>query len=155
MEEFDKLEKLAEKIKDSKKKVTLLYAFNGTGKTRLSMKFRDLVNKDRNDEIVRHIIYYNAFTEDLFSWDNDLEYNNTRKLKINKNSTFIDFIKNQGKENEIAEKFKKFTSSKIEPRIDINTGEVVFSLPTGDEDSIDNIKISRGEESIFIWSVLF
>jgi len=155
MEEFDKLEKLAEKIKDSKKKVTLLYAFNGTGKTRLSMKFRDLVNKDRNDEIVRHIIYYNAFTEDLFSWDNDLEYNNTRKLKINKNSTFIDFIKNQGKENEIAEKFKKFTSSKIEPRIDINTGEVVFSLPTGDEDSIDNIKISRGEESIFIWSVFF
>lgn len=155
MEEFDKLEKIANKIKDSEKKVTLLYAFNGTGKTRLSMEFRDLINKDRNDEITRHIVYYNAFTEDLFSWDNDLEYNNIRKLKINKNSTFIDFIKNQGKENEIAEKFKKFTSSKIEPRIDINTGEVTFSLPTGDEDSIDNIKISRGEESIFIWSVFF
>ena len=155
MEEFDKLDKLAEKIKDSRKKVILLYAFNGTGKTRLSMKFRNLVNKDRNDETARHIVYYNAFTEDLFSWDNDLEYGVVRKLKINKNSTFIDFIKNQGKENEIAEKFKKFTSSKIEPRIDINTGEVTFSLPTGDETSKDNIKISRGEEIIFIWSVFF
>ena len=107
MKEFDKLKELAEKIKDSKKKVTLLYAFNGTGKTRLSMKFRDLVNRDRDDDTARRIIYYNAFTEDLFSWDNDLEYSVVRKLKINKNSTFIDFIKNQGKENEIAEKFKK------------------------------------------------
>ena len=155
MSEYDSLEEIAQKIKDSDKKVTLLYAFNATGKTRLSMEFKNLVNESREDEIIKHVVYYNAFTEDLFSWDNDLENDNERKLKLNKNSSFIDLIKRQGKENEIAERFKEFTSSKIEPNINISTGEITFSLPTGDRGAIENIKISKGEESIFIWSVFF
>ena len=28
-------------------------------------------------------LYFNAFTEDLFYWDNDLEYDTERVLKIN------------------------------------------------------------------------
>lgn len=155
MEEYSSLTEIAQKIKDSNKKVTLLYAFNGTGKTRLSMEFKNLINEIKDDEVIKHVVYYNAFTEDLFSWDNDLENDSIRKLKINKNSKFIDLIERQGKENEIAERFKEFTSSKIEPNINTKTGEVTFSLPTGDENSIDNIKISKGEESIFIWSVFF
>ena len=50
------------------KKFVLLYAYNGTGKTRLSTVFKDL-GKSRGD---RDTLYFNAFTEDLFSWDNDL-----------------------------------------------------------------------------------
>ena len=151
MEEYSSLVEIAKKIKDSNKKVTLLYAFNATGKTRLSMEFKNLVNESEDDNVV----YYNAFTEDLFSWDNDLENDNERKLKINKNSSFIDLVKRQGKENEIAERFKEFTSSKIEPNINTSIGEITFSLPTGDEEAVENIKISKGEESIFIWTVFF
>lgn len=155
MPEYDSLEEIAQKIKDSNKKVTLLYAFNATGKTRLSMEFKNLVNESGEDEIIKHVVYYNAFTEDLFSWDNDLENDSERKLKINKDSSFIDLIERQGKENEIAERFKGFTSSKIEPNINTRTGEITFSLPTGDNEAIENIKISKGEESIFIWTVFF
>lgn len=155
MEEYSSLTEIAQKIKDSNKKVTLLYAFNATGKTRLSMEFKNLVNEFKDGEVIKHVVYYNAFTEDLFSWDNDLENDSERKLKINKNSSFIDLIERQGKENEIAERFKEFTSSKIEPNINTSTGEITFSLPTGDEEAVENIKISKGEESIFIWAVFF
>lgn len=49
----------------------LLYAYNGTGKTRLSMEFK---NRGRDTEAnTRDTLYFNAFTEDLFYWDNDLE----------------------------------------------------------------------------------
>ena len=155
MEVYSSLTEVAKEIKNSNKKVTLLYAFNATGKTRLSMEFKDIVNESKDDKVIKHIVYYNAFTEDLFSWDNDIENDSERKLKINKNSSFIDLIERQGKENEIAERFKEFTSSKIEPNINTSTGEITFSLPTGDEESVENIKISKGEESIFIWSVFF
>ncbi len=155
MEEYRYLSDIAKKIKNSNKRVTLLYAFNSTGKTRLSMEFKDIVNEHNDEEVIKHVVYYNAFTEDLFSWDNDLENDNERKLMINKNSSFIDLIERQGKENEIAERFKEFTSSKIEPNININSGEITFSLPTGDEEAVENIKISKGEEGIFIWSVFF
>lgn len=155
MDVYYSLTEIAQKIKNSNKKVTLLYAFNATGKTRLSMEFKNIVNETIDDEVIKHVIYYNAFTEDLFSWDNDIENDSERKIKINKNSSFIDLIERQGKENEIAEKFKEFTSSKIEPNINTNTGEITFSLPTGDEEAAENIKISKGEESIFIWTVFF
>ena len=136
MGEYNSLEEIAQEIKNSNKKVTLLYAFNTTGKTRLSMEFKNLVNEISDDEVIKHVIYYNAFTEDLFSWNNHLG-----RLMINKNSKFIDLIERQGKEKEIAKRFREFTSSKIEPDIRIDTGEITFNLATGDEDSIKNIKI--------------
>ena len=49
-EECGSLENIAKKFKNSKKKTTLLYAFNGTGKTRLSMCFQDLVNPPKPSE---------------------------------------------------------------------------------------------------------
>ncbi|CAM3637675.1 hypothetical protein KLVA5327_27035 [Klebsiella variicola subsp. variicola] len=66
-------------------KVQLIYAFNGTGKTRLSRNFKQWiaskvidVEGEGEDEAEQYelprkkILYYNAFTEDLFYWDNDL-----------------------------------------------------------------------------------
>src|SRR5882762_3940890 len=67
------------------KKFILLYAYNGTGKTRLCTAFKDLgKNGDERDTL-----YFNAFTEDLFSWDNDLERDRERVLRINKDSRFF------------------------------------------------------------------
>ncbi|WP_207383359.1 hypothetical protein [Pseudoalteromonas distincta] len=71
----------------SKDKI-LLYAYNGTGKTRLSMEFKDL----GRDEDNRDTLYFNAFTEDLFSWNNDLINDENRELRLNKDSRFFDAI---------------------------------------------------------------
>ncbi len=66
------LEEIAEELKERNKKVLLVYAFNGTGKTRLSRVFKELRSlKQDNEENQQKILYYNAFTEDLFYWDND------------------------------------------------------------------------------------
>lgn len=68
------LDEIAQELKDSNKKVQLIYAFNGTGKTRLSRAFKELVApKNQLEEVAglasKKILYYNAFTEDLFYWD--------------------------------------------------------------------------------------
>lgn len=65
----------------------LLYAYNGTGKTRLSMEFKEAGKRKRG--VNRDTLYFNAFTEDLFSWDNDLENDTERTLKINSTSRFL------------------------------------------------------------------
>src|SRR4030088_2033537 len=73
------------------KKFILLYAYNGTGKTRLSTAFKNLgkfVDADGETD-KRDTLYFNAFTEDLFSWDNDLENDSERKLKLNPVSSFF------------------------------------------------------------------
>lgn len=74
-------------------KVQLIYAFNGSGKTRLSREFKQLIAPKANGgqgdddadppELSRNkILYYNAFTEDLFYWDNDLAGDAEPKLKF-------------------------------------------------------------------------
>jgi len=67
------------------KKFILLYAYNGTGKTRLSTAFKDLGKQGGE----RDTLYFNAFTEDLFFWDNDLDNDRERVLKINSDSRFF------------------------------------------------------------------
>ena len=154
-EDYNSLDEIAKKLRDSKKKTKLLYAFNGTGKTRLSMSFKDLVNPPSELSEKKQVIYYNAFTEDLFNWENDLESDLERVLKLNTNSMFVELMKNQGKELEIINKFQKFSSTKIEPNINYSSGEIRFRLATGDDRYADNIKISRGEERIFIWAMFY
>ena len=41
------LKDIAQKLKDSPKKVQLIYAFNGVGKTRLSKEFKELINESK------------------------------------------------------------------------------------------------------------
>lgn len=66
------MNEIALELRDSNKKVQLIYAFNGTGKTRLSGEFKELIQpkitKDsETGSLARDsILYYNAFTEDLF-----------------------------------------------------------------------------------------
>ena len=81
------LTEIAEQLKGSNKKVQLIYAFNGTGKTRLSGEFKNLIAPTSSEEADgeptrRKFLYYNAFTEDLFFWDNDLLANEAPRLKF-------------------------------------------------------------------------
>jgi len=71
------LEQIAQQLKDSENKIQLIYAFNGTGKTRLSREMKKLIDPkaDSGEDFFlshRKFLYYSAFTEDLFYWDNDL-----------------------------------------------------------------------------------
>ena len=90
------LTEIAQTLKDANKKVQLIYAFNGTGKTRLSREFKRLIapkntETEELEDAKAKILYYNAFTEDLFYWDNDLNADTNRKLKIQPNS-FTDWV---------------------------------------------------------------
>ena len=46
------LTEIAQQLKDANKKVQLIYAFNGTGKTRLSREFKQLIAPKNDDEDV-------------------------------------------------------------------------------------------------------
>jgi len=88
------LEEIAAQLRDANKKAQLIYAFNGTGKTRLSRAMKNLIAPriEGDDTPARNkILYYSAFTEDLFYWDNDLKGDGLPKLVIQPNS-FTDWI---------------------------------------------------------------
>jgi wobble nucleotide-excising tRNase len=134
------------------KKVILVYAYNGTGKTRLSTAFKDLGKKAD----VRDTLYFNAFTEDLFYWDNDLENDRERVLKINKDSSFFAGLGELEMDNRIRPLLTRYAD--FDFKIDTNNWEVSFSryITTGEGDAtktetIEDIKVSRSEENIFVW----
>ncbi|HDS1680174.1 TPA: AAA family ATPase [Pseudomonas putida] len=197
------LTEIAQQLKDSDKKVQLIYAFNGSGKTRLSRAFKELVAPKNTDdesgeeaELSRsRILYYNAFTEDLFYWDNDLEADSEPRLKIQPNTFtgwLIALLQELGEDGNIITNFQRYTGSKITPvfneeykskvkdhndkEVEIVTpafSEVTFqvaakkpvgsdspNLTTSDGSDIvqghyERIKISKGEESNFVWSVIY
>ncbi len=170
------LKEIAQQLKDSDKKVQLIYAFNGTGKTRLSREFRLLVApkavEDEEDMGIK-VLYYNAFTEDLFYWDNDLDGDLDRKLIIRPNgftNLTLNFLREQDLDSNIISHFQRYTSDKLTPRFneeyitkdednrDIIVkaySEITFSITAGNDESFEKIKISKGEESNFIWCVFY
>lgn len=151
---------IAETLRDADKKVQLIYAFNGSGKTRLSREFKQLIapkelEAEQEEDSGIRILYYNAFTEDLFFWDNDLEADSDRKLKIQPNS-FTDWVlREQGQDRNIVENFQLLTNDKLTPQFNEEFTEVRFSFERGNEGDTEFVKISKGEESCFIWSVFF
>ncbi|GGI56116.1 AAA family ATPase [Winogradskyella haliclonae] len=173
------LTQIAEALRDANKKVQLIYAFNGTGKTRLSRIFRSLVYPKDDDEDVQDesgikVLYYNAFTEDLFYWDNDLHGDSDRKLIIRPNNftnLVLQFLKDQDLDGNIASNLQHYTNNdkltplfneeyttKNEDDEDIIVpaySEVTFSITRGGDDTLNNVKISKGEESNFIWCVFY
>lgn len=154
------LTEIAQTLRDANKKVQLIYAFNGTGKTRLSCEFKELVAPKETDaeepeKSGAKILYYNAFTEDLFYWDNDLDADSNRKLKIQPNHFTKWVLQEQGQENKIVAHFQRYTSDKLTPRFNEEYNEIRFSIAGGNDKIIENIKISKGEESCLIWCVFY
>ena len=146
----------------------LVFAHNGTGKTRLSMAFKDAHKKTKGkkkaetEAYTKNTLYFNAFTEDLFSWDNDLENDSERVLlRLNKHSQFFKGLE----ELEMDSRIRKFLEryADFDFKIDYEKWEVIFSRqvpaqefragdPVGKtHDEVTHIKISRGEENLFIW----
>lgn len=160
------LTELAQTLKSADKKVQLIYAFNGVGKTRLSRELQELVDPKEERQAAAEngeerppikFLYYNAYTEDLFSWDNDLYLDSDRRLIITPNEFTefaLGFLKDEGQDGNIATNFQRYTSQSITPKISDDFSKVTFSIRRGG-DSIDNVEVSKGEESNFIWCVFY
>lgn len=124
------------------KHFVLLYAHNGVGKTRLSMAFKNL---GRNGD-ERDTLYFNAYTEDLFHWDNDLENDSDPRLTLNSRSRFFAGLAELEMDNRIRPLLQRYVD--FDFQIDTADWVVRFYRPGNPEQPI---KISRGEERIFTW----
>ena len=154
------LNAIAQQLENADKRVQLIYAFNGTGKTRLSREFKQLIDSKvegddapSSDLANKKIIYYSAFTEDLFYWDNDIGLDASPKLKIQPNSFTKWVLEEQGQDQRIAANFQRYTSEKLTPHFSDDFTSVSFSFERGNQQPEPHVKISKGEESNFIWSV--
>jgi hypothetical protein len=157
------LREIAEQLRNNNKKVQLIYAFNGTGKTRLSREYKELLEAENDTEdesdaeaselSCKSIIYYNAFTEDLFYWDNDLDGDRDRKLKIHPNAFTKWVLEEQGQGGAIISHFQRLTNSNVEPIFGPDFSDISFVI-RGDEQRAP-VKISKGEESNLIWCFFY
>lgn len=145
---------IAKKIIDNDKKIILIYAFNTTGKTRISVEFK---NQTKN---LNHTgVYYNAFSEDLFVWDNDIP-NGEEDIKFLINNSSLNQFHTLLTEDAIRGKLKPY---KINYSFSFNLYEnpengiesisffILKKNKENEEDERVDIKISRGEERIFVW----
>jgi hypothetical protein len=145
--------------------IILIFAYNRTGKTRLSMDFKNAgktpvtshlttesseVLSTEDGAAIEAItvqgdtLYFNAYTEDLFTWDNDLDGDTVRHLRLNADSAFFNGLKDLALDETIAGYLDRYADFDFD--IDYTAWKVSFRK--GDA---DNIKISRGEQNIFIW----
>ena len=173
------LQEVVSYLRGLDKKYILLFGYNGTGKTRLSMEFKEAGKKKRESdfiaedgnkvfisEILPDTLYFNAFTEDLFSWDNDLDADKHRVLLLNKDSRFFLGIQDQDMENKIRPILHRYADFnfiidyKYKKKIDRGQEEnkeywavnfIREEIVNKTAQNVEFIKISRGEENIFIW----
>lgn len=141
----------------------LVFAYNGTGKTRLSY---DFAHYGREDGDPKHTLYYNAYTEDIFSWNNGLEDDSFPRLMINRDSSLIQGLAGYN----FSDKLRKYLQVFVDIDFDFHYDEDNEEIPdyvtfskiqrskvkiNGEwneiDEEIENIKISRGEERLFVW----
>lgn len=148
------------------KRVVVLYAYNGTGKTRLSTEFKNIgKRRDAAGEIIEQdTLYFNAYTEDLFNWDNDLENDAHRVLELNDDSRFFDGLRDYSMDVKIAKLLDRYADfdfdillERRKPAVPPEALEqvlppaVLFFRERDKDNAPVPIKASRGEENIFIW----
>lgn len=151
---------LVSKFRDELKEADfiLLFAHNGVGKTRSSMEFKDKGKRVNNG--IGDTLYFNAYTEDLFVWDNDIVGDKDRHIKLTTSSNFFSGFKTLALEEKIFSHLERYGT--FDFRFDYDNSKVIFSKneknPTyhpnnGQPEYITkhNVKISRGEENLFKW----
>ena len=149
------LMEIAKKIKGLQEKIVLVYAFNSTGKTRLSVAFKNMT-KDQESE--QHTgVYYNAFSEDLFAWNNE-EEDFPLVITPSALNEFHDVLTEKAIYEKLAPYRPRYDFS-FNMHEDAQKGihSISFFVNDGtsgeDPNEVDKIpiKISRGEERIFVW----
>ncbi|ASL25206.1 AAA family ATPase [Azotobacter chroococcum] len=148
------LDEIAKTLRDDVAPITLAYAFNATGKTQLSVAYKNATKLANGTHTG---VYYNAYSEDLFVWDNDEESDGANIRLIVLPSSLSKFHTLLTEDN-IRDKLKaykpKFGFSlnlhKDDPEMGIES--ISFFIPNPNPDEPQKpIKLSRGEERIFVW----
>lgn len=146
---MNNISEIAKQLKANKEPIMLIYAFNSTGKTKLSVEYKNITKTEKGEHTG---VYYNAYSEDLFSWDNDeLNGNENMRLEIRESSLnpyFSALIENPTLlDGKLAPYLPKYSY-----KFDINANpEIGIDAISFSRDGVNNIKISRGEERIFVW----
>ncbi len=145
------LVEIAQQLKDNKGNIILIYAFNSTGKTRLCVEYKNITRNPENGKPAG--VYYNAYSEDLFKWDNDEEHDNENiKLEIIPSSLnqFHSFLIES---KDLISKKLSLYNPKYAFELNANSDpeKGIESITFSWEGEEKPIKISRGEERIFIW----
>jgi hypothetical protein len=145
---------IAEELKTGKEKIVLAYAFNATGKTRLCVAYKDATKRPDGTHAG---VYYNAFSEDLFVWDNDDE-NDGDNVRLTVRRSSLDKFHASLTEDAIRDKLAPYVPKfgfklrlhEDDPSKGIES--ISFFIPDPNPDAPQPwIKISRGEERIFVW----
>ena len=146
------VEKIASELSDDVANVQLLYAFNSVGKTRLSVAYK---NATKNKDGTHPGIYYNAYSEDLFVWNNDIEHGET-DIRLTVLPSSLSRLHADLNELDVHEKLKPYRPSfdfRFLMHADAEKGiESISFFPTGTQPGdLPPMKISRGEERVFVW----
>ena len=148
------LAEIAQELKHDDAKVILAYAFNATGKTQLCVAYKD-ATKDTDGNHAG--VYYNAYSEDLFVWDND-EENDGADVRLTVKQSSLSRFHASLTEDNVRDKLKAYRPKYgFELRLhedDPSKGieSISFFIPNQNPDQPQKpIKISRGEERVFVW----
>ena len=146
------IEDIASELSEDAANVQLLYAFNSVGKTRLSVAYK---NATKNENGTHAGIYYNAYSEDLFVWNNDIEHGET-DIRLTVLPSSISRLHADLNELDIHAKLKPYRPSfdfRFVMHPDAEKGiESISFFPAGTQPGdVPAMKISRGEERVFVW----
>ena len=146
------IEDIASELRDDASAVQLLYAFNSVGKTRLSVAYK---NSTKEEDGTHAGIYYNAYSEDLFVWNNDIE-NREANIRLTVLPSSLSSLHADLNEPVIHEQLKPYRPSfdfRFAMHPDAEKGiESISFFPAGTQPGdVPPIKISRGEERVFVW----
>ena len=146
------IEEIASKLSRDTAHVQLLYAFNSVGKTQLSVAYK---NATKDEDGTHAGIYYNAYSEDLFVWNNDIEHGEA-DIRLNVLPSNLSRLHADLNELDIHAKLKPYRPSfdfRFIMHKDAEKGiESISFFPMDTQPGdIPPIKISRGEERVFVW----
>lgn len=144
------LKEIAQQLNTTKEPIILIYAFNSTGKTQLCVAYKNITKANNGGKHAG--VYYNAYSEDLFVWDNDEENGNENlRLEIIQSSLnpyFSSIIENPDLLQEKLARYLPSYTYLFDTNANPEIGIDAIRFSRGNE---KNIKISRGEERIFVW----
>lgn len=143
---------IAKQLNELNENIVIVYAFNATGKTRLSVAYKDETKKSNNGQHAG--VYYNAFSEDLFVWDND-EENDGADIRLTIRQSSLNQFHSFLYENReaVLDKLAMYAPNYIfefvaHENLEDGIEFIRFFINEADKRPI---KISRGEERIFVW----
>ncbi len=146
------IEDIASELCNDTSDVQLLYGFNSVGKTRLSVAYK---NATKGKDGTHAGIYYNAYSEDLFLWDNDIE-NDETNIRLTVLPSSLSRLHASLSEEDIRAKLKPYQPSfdflfAMHPDPEKGIESISFWPADTRPGDVPAMKISRGEERVFVW----